>query len=178
MAGGWPLSRRLFLLRHAKSSHDDSDLSDHDRPLAPRGRRAAGELGDDLRRTDFSCETVLCSTARRAVETLDRVRHGLPAGAEVEVDGELYGADADELLERVRRLSGDYGSAMLIGHNPGMEELALALAGGGDSQSMVQMRSKYPTCALACLAFDGDWSELTEGSARLEAFVVPRRPED
>jgi phosphohistidine phosphatase len=172
------LSRRLFLLRHAKSSHDNPDLSDHDRPLAPRGRRAAGELGDDLRRTDFKCDTVLCSTAKRAVETLERVRHGLPANATVEVEQELYGAGTDELLARVHRLSDDLSSAMVIGHNPGMEDLALGLAGGGDREAMAAMRTKYPTCALACLTFDGGWEELADGSARLEAFVVPRRPED
>jgi phosphohistidine phosphatase len=172
------VSRRLFLLRHAKSSHDDPDLPDHDRPLAPRGRRAAGELGDDLRRTRFRCERVLCSSARRAVETLDRVRHGLPTGTGVEIDEEIYGASAEELLDRVRRIPDETASAMVIGHNPGMEELALALAGDGDPEAVGEIRRKYPTCALACLAFDGDWDALEPESARLEAFVVPRKPED
>jgi phosphohistidine phosphatase len=158
--------KHLFLLRHAKSSWDDPTLADHDRPLAERGRKAAQLVGAYLRREGIRISLVLCSSARRARETLNLVD---PPG-EVEIEQELYGASAEQLLELVRQLPETSDSVMLIGHNPAMQELAVCLA-GDDSELAEQ---KFPTGALATLTFAGSWRDLRLGGAELVGFLKPR----
>jgi phosphohistidine phosphatase len=161
-------TKRLLLLRHAKSSWDDPSLADHDRPLAPRGRKAAKRIGEYLRREKIEISLVLCSSARRARETLERAQP--LAGAAIVIEPGLYGASASELLDRVRHLSDDIGSAMLIGHNPALEDLTLALAQPGTELA----GAKFPTAALATLTFSGRWHDLTPGKATLTGLVKPR----
>ena len=148
--------KRLYLLRHAKSSWDDPELADHERPLSARGRRAADAIGNYLREHGIEPELVLCSSAARTRETLARI------GLSGEVERELYGASANELLARVRELSPRLESVLLIGHNPGMHDLALALTG--------EPADKYPTGALATIELAG-W---TARSGRMIGFVRPR----
>jgi phosphohistidine phosphatase len=155
----------LLLLRHAKSSWDNPSLADHDRPLAPRGRRAAKLMGAHLRRSPLDVSVVLCSSARRALQTLELVA---PPG-EVEIEDELYGASADGLLERLMRVPDVHNAVMLIGHNPAMQELAAGLAPGGGLAE-----HKFPTGALATLTFSGPWSGLEWGCAELTGFVRPK----
>lgn len=162
-----PKEKQLFLLRHAKSSWDDATLADHDRPLAGRGRKAAKVMAEHLRLEKIDPALVLCSSARRTRETLERVS----PGGDVLIEAELYGATEDALLERLRRVPSDVGSVMLIGHNPAMECLALRLAGQGD---VSRMGSKFPTAALATLTFEGDWTDLGPGRAELVSFVTPK----
>jgi phosphohistidine phosphatase len=165
--------KRLFLLRHAKSSWDDPGLADHDRPLAPRGKRAAKVIAEHLREERIAPDLVLCSSSRRTRETLDRIASALGDEVRVEIERELYAASADRLLERLRALDDDVESVMLIGHNPGIEQLALSLA--GDGEKLADVRRKYPTAALATLEFKGRWSELQPGTARLADFVKPKQ---
>jgi phosphohistidine phosphatase len=164
-------AKRLFLLRHAKSSHDDSSLPDHERPLAPRGRQAAKAMSAHLLEREIRPALVLCSPATRARQTLAGV---LPAldGSDVSVEPELYEASARGLLMRLRRVSATVPSAMVIGHNPAIERLALNLAATGPA--LGDLARKYPTGAMATLEFQGDWSELDADRARLSAFVRPR----
>ena len=104
--------KRLFLLRHAKSSWDDPGLDDHDRPLAPRGRRASAVIAEHLRQERIAPALVLCSSARRTRETLERV---MPLDqAEVRIEGELYGASPKDLLQRLREVPDEVDSVMLI----------------------------------------------------------------
>jgi phosphohistidine phosphatase len=165
--------KRLFLLRHAKSSWDDPGLADHDRPLAPRGERAAKVIARYLREERIAPDLVLCSSSRRTRETLDRIAPALGDEVRVEIERELYAASADRLLERLRAVDDDVESVMLIGHNPGIEQLALTLA--GDGEKLADVRRKYPTAALATLEFDGRWSALEPGTARLADFVKPKQ---
>jgi phosphohistidine phosphatase len=162
--------RRLYLLRHAKSSWKEPGLADHDRPLAPRGRRAAKAIGGHLREQGVEPELVLCSTARRARETLERIglaRHG----AHVEL--ELYGAGAGALLARLHEVPAAVPSVMLIGHNPGLQELALLLSRSGPG--VRELEAKFPTAALATLALPRPgWNALDSGTAKLIDFVRPR----
>jgi phosphohistidine phosphatase len=174
MMDGMGTVRRLLLLRHAKSSWDQPDLADHDRPLAPRGRRAAAALRDHLEGAAHAPEVVLCSSAARTVETLDRIRPALPAAASVKVDAQLYAAGADELLAHVHRLPVSVSCALLIGHNPGISDLAVALVGHGDPAARAAMTAKFPTAGLAHLAVDQPWSEVGPDSATLEEFWKPR----
>ena len=159
-------TKRLLLLRHAKSSWDDPSLADHDRPLAPRGRRAAKRIKAHLHREQIHVDLVLCSSARRARDTLDLVA---PPG-EIRTEHELYGATAAELLERLRRVPDEVGAVMLIGHEPATRDLAVGLAGDGSELA----DRKFPTAALATLTFTGPWSALAPGRADLIGFVTPR----
>jgi phosphohistidine phosphatase len=167
-----PPTKRLFILRHAKSSWDDPGLDDHERPLAPRGRRACVVMAEHLRANAIEPELVLCSSARRTLETLEGVA---PAGQRV-IETELYSATAADLVDRLRRLPDDVGSTMLIGHNPAVQMLVLRLARRDPDAADVraEVERKFPTGALATLTFECGWSELGPGSARLAAFLTPR----
>ena len=160
--------RVLHLLRHAKSSWEDQGVADHDRPLASRGRKAAKRIAKHLRSEGIAPSLVLCSSSRRTRETLERIR---PDG-DVQIERDLYGASAPELLERLRRVPDTTESVMLIGHNPAIQELTLELAGRGDRLEDVER--KFPTCALATLELSNGWSELEAGSAELVGFVRPK----
>jgi phosphohistidine phosphatase len=169
--------KRIYLLRHAKSSWKQEGLADHDRPLAGRGRRAARAIADHVRTSAIEPDLVLCSTARRARATLELIAPALPASA-VEFEPQLYGADPDALLERLRRLPDAVASVLVIGHNPGIEELAIELARPG-APLLDELEAKYPTGALAALGFAGkSWTELGAHSADLVDFVRPRDLED
>jgi phosphohistidine phosphatase len=164
-------TKRLYVLRHAKSSWDDPGLDDHERPLAPRGRRACAGMAEHIRTAGIAPELVLCSTARRTRETLEGID---PPGRRL-IEAELYSASAQDLLDRLHQLSADVGSAMLIGHNPSMQMLVLRLARRGDDRpERAAVERKFPTGALATLTFECDWSELGPGSARLTAFQAPK----
>jgi phosphohistidine phosphatase len=164
--------KRLYLLRHAKSSWKDTSLPDHDRPLAGRGRRAAKAIARHLREQDLEPQLVLCSTARRARETLDRIQPAL-GGPTAELEHDLYAASADALLERLRRVPDTVASVMLIGHNPGLQELALDLAGSPHTVS--ELATKFPTAALATLEIPASsWQELDHKTGEIVAFVRPR----
>jgi phosphohistidine phosphatase len=164
--------KRLFLLRHAKSSRKDSTLPDHDRPLTSRGRRASKDMAAYLREHRIEPALVLCSSATRTRQTLDGVAPGLGGLPEVRIESDLYQASAAGLLARLQKVGDAVPSVMLIGHNPAMERLALDLAGNGPQ--LADLASKYPTGALATLEFDGTWSELHADGARLTGFVKPR----
>ena len=165
-------ARQLLLLRHAKSSHGDPELADHERPLAPRGKRAAAAMGRYMHGHELNPALVLCSSAVRARKTLDAVMDGLDASPEVRIESELYEASPRGLLEHLRGIDEEVPSAMLVGHNPAIERLALDLA--SDGPDLADLASKYPTGALAVLAFDGTWGDLDPDGARLVAFVKPR----
>jgi phosphohistidine phosphatase len=163
------VTRTLYLLRHAKSSWKESGLADHDRPLAGRGKRAAEAMGAYLRAHDIAPDLVLCSSSVRTRHTLKRL--DLTARA-VHIERELYAADAPTLLARLRDVPKPVGSVMLIGHNPGLEDLASVLA--TPSPQLEELAAKFPTAALATLTFDRDWGSLEKGTAELVGFVKPR----
>jgi phosphohistidine phosphatase len=163
----------LHLLRHAKSSWDDPSLPDHDRPLAPRGERAARKLARHLRDAGVAPALVLCSTARRATETLDAIIPALEGGPDVQVEEDLYLASTDELVHRIQAIPAPVPSVLLIGHNPSIQSAALVLA-DGDGPTVARLRHKMPTGALATLELRGEWSAAAAGTGRLVSFVVPR----
>jgi phosphohistidine phosphatase len=165
--------RTIFLLRHAKSSWDDPALADFDRPLAPRGQRAARRIAKYMRRKNIRPAIVLCSPSLRTRQTLEAIAPSLGKGASVELAEQLYAASEDELLHRLRALPESVDSVMLIGHNPGLQGLALSLASRGDE--LPRLEEKFPTCALATLLVDiRSWVDLQPGDAELLDYVVPR----
>jgi len=169
------MSRYLYLMRHAKSSWEDAALADHDRPLAGRGRRAADAIARHMREQRIAPALVLSSTARRARETAERIRPAIGT-APIQYERELYGASAAELLERLRTVPDELGSVLLVGHNPGIEELALGIA--RPSPRRRDLETKFPTGALATLSVDSaSWQGLGFGGGDLVAFVRPRELE-
>ncbi len=165
------MTTRLLLLRHAKSSWDEPSLADSDRPLAPKGRKAAARIGEHLRAEGLTAELVLCSSALRTRETLEALASAFE-DAQVLIEDRLYGAGDDDLLARLREVPDSVTTAALIGHNPGAHDLALSLVRSG--KDLRRMRNKFPTGALAVLDLDGTWSALAPGGAKLASFVVPK----
>jgi phosphohistidine phosphatase len=160
-------SKRLVILRHAKSSWKDRDLTDHDRPLNSRGRQAAMAVGHYLRRQAIAPVLVLCSSAARTRQTLELL--DLDAQSEISVEDGLYGASAGELLARLQRITAAAPSVMVIGHNPGVHDLAVTLT-GDDGQL-----ASFPTAAMADLRVAvASWQDLRAGGATLNAFTTPR----
>lgn len=158
--------KRLWILRHAKSSWDHPGLADHDRPLAPRGRKAAKRIARWADANVVRPDLVLCSTAVRALATLDLVRRGL-GDPEERVEPALYHASPDEILALVAATDGAIAGILLIGHNPTLHEIAAVLAPPGPDA--------FPTGALASLRLEIDsWAELRPGCGVIEDFVVPR----
>lgn len=162
----------LYLLRHAKSDWDDQALADRDRPLAPRGRKAASALAGHIERSGISPALVLCSPARRTMDTLRLISGSFRDPVEILVEEDLYGAGMGELLRRLRRVDEATPSVMLIGHNPAIHELAVALARSVDD--LEQLKRKFPTGAMATLAVPGAWKDLGADPADLLEFALPR----
>jgi phosphohistidine phosphatase len=166
--------KRLYLLRHAKSSWDDPELEDHDRPLAPRGRKAAKRIAEYVKDKRLEPSIVLCSSARRARETLEFIAPSFPEQTSVEIEPSIYHAGAGELFARLQRVPRDAASVLLIGHNPAVQDLALAIA--NENERLEPIRKKFPTAALVALdASVEDWEHLKEGVAVVTDFVTPKR---
>jgi phosphohistidine phosphatase len=169
--------RRLILLRHAKSSWDDPSLPDHDRPLAKRGIKAAAAIRRYMRAEKLVPDLVLVSSARRTQQTLDAVKFWDPPLA-VEVKQALYLASPATMLELLAGVPDDTGCVLLIGHNPGMQELAVQLTKASknpDRQHLARrMSESFPTGALAEFSLSGNWSEIGPGAGKLLRFVCPR----
>jgi phosphohistidine phosphatase len=168
----------LFVLRHAKSSWNNASMADHDRPLAPRGQRAAEALAAHVGALTASSPDgppaiVLCSTARRAQETIEPLRPRLPAGTTVLIEDDLYGASAPAIVARLRQVPEATPSVLVVGHNPGLEDLVRGLGTDGAPDLIARVRAKFPTGAFATLSFAGPWEHLGSEAARLEGFVVP-----
>lgn len=168
--------RRLLLLRHAKSSWDDPDLADLDRPLAARGRATAPVVARRMGAERWRPDLTLCSPAVRVRETWQLVAPELPGEAiPVKTLRSLYLAAPSRLLAAVRRTAPEVQTLMLVGHNPGLGRLAADLCGEGPKKALRRMTTKFPTAALAVIDFDVErWSEVAAGGGRLVAFVRPK----
>jgi phosphohistidine phosphatase len=165
----------LAILRHAKSDWDDPALADHDRPLASRGRKAAPAVGRFLRKAGLVPDLVLCSTARRAVETLERVLPEIDADPIICHERDLYLASAARLLGRLRRIAEPAELVLLVGHDPGLHELAVGLAGTGTEAELAALAAKLPTGGLVVVDFPVDhWRKVAAGAGTLRLFVTPR----
>jgi len=167
--------KTLVLLRHAKSSWDDDTLSDHDRPLAPRGRRAAPAIAARLRDVGVLPDFVLSSTSVRTRQTLQLATDHLGAPA-VEFEESLYLAGPGRLLRTTQEVPDSVETLMLVGHNPGMHEFALALVSEDSSgRDVGRLEAKYPTAAAAVFEFDVDrWADIAPGRGSLQHFIRPK----
>ncbi|MFC9068806.1 SixA phosphatase family protein [Streptomyces harbinensis] len=164
--------RRIVLLRHAKA--DWPDVSDHDRPLAERGRKDAPVAGRWLAGTGITPDLALCSTAARTRETWKLVAPELPRRPRTVYDERLYEASLGELIAVLNETDDQVRDLLLIAHNPGVHALADALAGKAEGDTLNRMnRSGYPTAAIAVLTFTGDWKSVEHGVGTLAAFWAP-----
>ena len=165
----------LSLLRHAKSDWDDPSLKDFDRPLARRGQEAAPRIGAYMAREGLAPDHILCSPAVRARQTLDLVLPRLAGGPTVVYEDSFYLAAPSVLLARLRKIEAKVQHVLVIGHDPGMQGLALELAGDGESEPLKALARKFPTAGLAVIGFKGrDWSRIGPGKGRLDRFVTPK----
>lgn len=169
--------RQLLLLRHAKSSWDDSSIPDRDRPLNARGRRAATAMREAMRNLGLAPDLVLVSTARRTMETLEALEPWDEAPL-VEPMDSLYLASPMQLAAALHGVAETVRSVLLIGHNPGLHDLALTLMGpraaaaaGVNERALAE---GFPTAALAEFVIAGSWWDLREGGGRLVRFLTPR----
>jgi len=168
-------TRRLILLRHAKS--DWPDVPDPDRPLAKRGRRDAPRIGRWLHEHGYQPDVVVCSSARRTRQTWDLVAPELGGSPAVHFEPRAYAASALTLLYLAQELPSRYRTALLIGHNPGLSDLAGHLAGPPENDRAadngLRPAVSLPTAAVAVLEFPGDWPTLTPGHTRLIDHIIP-----
>jgi phosphohistidine phosphatase len=172
--------RRLMLLRHAKTETDAPSGRDQDRRLDERGHKDAAQIGDWIASHPPFPDAVLVSHAVRARQTWDiaweAMKDRVPA-PQVEVVPELYGADPAEILDAIRTATapGDPKQLLLIGHNPGMHEIALMLTGGGDPDGARALGDNLPTAGLAVFDFDvKDWGDVAYRRGKLVMFVSPK----
>jgi len=164
------MTRRLILIRHAKSSWDDPGLDDHDRPLNRRGRASATAIGDWLAARGYRPDLVLSSTARRTVETWERLAPALPA-PDIRWQRRLYHAEP-EALRDVLKTAGTAATVLLLGHNPGIGTAARAFAAAAPPHPKFPF---YPTAATTIYDFPvAEWADVDWGTGRVADFTVPR----
>ena len=169
----------LFILRHAKSSWSDPFLDDFDRPLNKRGKQACVDMGQWIHNQNITPELVLCSPAKRAIDTLKRVKKGQMAFGKKKFEASLYLASPSELLNLIKKVPAKVSSLMLIGHNPGMHELILQLVNtkalqSEQAQSFQQIVYKFPTTGFAHLQFNvSDWVDVAPFTGKLYRMMTP-----
>ncbi|TPM39640.1 histidine phosphatase family protein [Mesorhizobium sp. B2-3-4] len=165
--------KQLLLLRHAKSSWDDPELDDFDRPLAGRGLKSARLMGRELAARDWLPDLALVSPALRTSDTWRLVAAELPVHPRVAFAEALYDASATDILRRIQKADPSAGCLVVLGHNPGLEDLAKQLAGpGSEPKALKRLEEKFPTAALARFVFEDDWSALSR--ARLTHCLRPK----
>jgi phosphohistidine phosphatase len=171
--------KRLLLLRHAKAVPGDAKTDDHERALNMRGRHDAPLMGAEMHHRLYIPDLALCSTARRTVETWERLTPEFDATPEVEFVDLLYLASPTAILKLVQSAEDVADTLLTIGHNPGLEDCAAQLTRKAATQDertiFEQMREKFPTCALAVLEFDiAHWRDIEPGTGVLVDFIRPR----
>lgn len=170
-------TRHLIVLRHAKAAWPD--VEDRQRPLAERGRHDAPAAGRWLReagrRLDgLAIDRVVCSPARRTRETWELAAKELDGPPTPVYDGRVYAATASMLFNVLRETPARVRGLVLVGHNPGMQHLAVTLASEDSGEPLALARAKYPTTGIALFSVPGEWSQLAPGQALLTEFAVPR----
>ncbi len=165
--------KRIYLLRHAETQPPGNNPArDMDRPLSDRGHRHAIRVGRYAALCEWVLDRILCSEALRARQTAEAFAAAGSRAPPIEADPCLYQAGPRDLLEYLRSLAETDVSVLLVGHSPSIQEVAVHLAGTGDSVAYARMRAKFPTAALAVLDADIQrWSGLGTGGAELRAFI-------
>ena len=167
------MTKRLILTRHAKSSWDNTNMADHDRPLNARGRRAAADLGQWLASRGYVPDEVICSDARRTVETWEQIAPALPGAPAPRYTAKLYQAGADVMLAVLKHATGD--TVLMLGHNPGIAEFAQRLVARAPLNPEF---ARFPTAATLVVEFPvDDWGQAAYGSGAPDDFIIPKEIE-
>ena len=170
--------RRLLLLRHAKAETGSLATPDIDRMLAPRGRKAAARMGKYIADEKLVPDFVVCSSATRTRQTHDILLAPFGKPVPVQFEPLIYEAPYERIIAVIQRCPDSAETLMIIGHNPGLEDLTDALMMTADPAAEKRFRFKYPTCGLSVLTFKTPhWADLTEQSGHLERFVAPKHLE-
>lgn len=165
----------LSLFRHAKSSWADPTLDDFDRPLAPRGEKAAPLMGAYIAERGLAPDLILCSGSARTRETLALAMAEWTARPKIVHDDALYHATVPALFAKLRAAPDGKGHVMMVGHNPGLQAFALQLVGSGEGADLRALAHKFPSGALAVIAFETPhWRDIEPGDGHLTAFVTPK----
>ncbi|MEQ8334143.1 histidine phosphatase family protein [Nisaea sp.] len=169
------MSKTLLLLRHAKSSWSAPAHNDFERPLNPRGERAATIVGMMMKQEGIVPDLILCSSARRTLQTMDLIRPYLPRACPVEKSSTIYEAGIEQIFAALAEVPDNIKMLLVIGHNPGLERLAVSLCGEAVGEDMVRLREKFPTGALAFIELKiDDWKKIAPGTGQLQRFVTPK----
>lgn len=164
----------LYILRHAEAQ-PESPGGDHERPLSARGERAALVIGQYMRQEGLQPGLVLCSGANRAQATWALVASRLDVRPDTEVSDELYQATADDLLQRLRAVDREVATVLLVGHNPVLQQLAVALVRDAEGESLERLAADLPPAGLACIGFGTyGWHAIGRHTGHLHLFVTPR----
>ena len=157
------MNKRIFLLRHAKSSWDDFSLKDFDRPLSTRGIQDADLMGNYFHSKKICLDRVISSPSKRTTETAN---HFFLNDVDIDMLPELYHASLEQVISTIKETPEEYKSVLLIGHNPSMHESYEFLSG--------KLINKYPTCCLASLTYEGEWADIAQRSCDLDFVKKPR----
>ena len=168
--------KKLYLFRHAKASQPAGGPDDFQRTLSGRGPRDAAAAGAALAAAEVVPEMVLCSAAARATATLEHASAAFAHALPKVIHRSLYDDDAGGILDKVQALDADHGSAMVVGHNPALGELALRLVGSGKGALVDALREKFPTAAICGLEFESsDWNGVVPLAGRLVLYFTPKK---
>jgi phosphohistidine phosphatase len=165
--------RRLILLRHAKAA-PQGEMADEERPLADRGRQDMPAIAAFVASRALIPDLALVSPAIRTRETWDLLAAGLPSTPTHRLEPRLYAASADRILYLVRETRAETRTLMLVGHNPGLEDLARLLSGSGETDALIRFGGAMPTASLAAIDLSGNWAGVEPRAGRLEVFVTPK----
>ena len=167
--------KRLYLFRHCKAAGPADKMDDRDRPLAGRGPADATAISERLCVLGAAPDLILCSSARRAVETAEIAARALPGPLLIEPEDGLYDAATGDVLARLQSVDDSLGAVMVVAHNPTLGDLGLRLAGGGDPTLLARLALNFPAGAVAGLEFEPDqWSALAPGGGVLTLFLTPK----
>lgn len=167
--------KTLIILRHGQAKNAGISEHDHNRKLTARGREEAMGAGEILADNKLVPDYVLCSTATRTRETLAELQNSFPEQLEVTYSQRVYNASEMDLFNQVSATPEQVGKLLVIGHNPGLYQLALALAKEGDKQMHNNLQMQFPTCALVVINFEGAWQDIIHSHSKLVLFATPEK---
>ena len=170
------MHRRLFLLRHAKSSWDDASLHDFQRPLSTRGREAAPRIGQFMRHHHYNPDYILCSASLRTRQTLSHLLSDFEHDMHMDIRHDLYECSLQHYWAILQNLPAFATTPLIIGHNPTTAAIASTLIGSGNPEAIAHMDHKFPTAALAVIDCPIDnWHDMEKGIGHLVDFVTPKQ---
>lgn len=167
--------KRLTILRHAKSSWGDPHLEDFNRPLNDRGWKAARRMGRELKKRGRTFDLVIASPAARVRETIDGLTEELKLNVEIRFEPRMYAASEEMLLKIVREIGERAHAPLMVGHNPGLQQLLVGLTRDGSNNLRSCVQRKFPTAALATIELSAHrWREVRPGAGEFAELILPK----